>query len=126
MKLKDQLVSLDLAKRLKELGVKQESYFYFGDCIISQEHYSAFSVAELGEMLPEYIEIENKYPEVFNGEKYSNVYLSYDQIGHPNYYDENVKNDGINLNFGKESEADARAKMIIYLLENDFVKAEEL
>lgn len=29
MKLEDQVVSLDLAKKLKELGVKQESYFYW-------------------------------------------------------------------------------------------------
>jgi len=72
MKLEDQVCSLELAKRLKELGVKQESYFYW----ISDEDenfvvptgtydwgdwpgyekfepkYSAFTVAELGEMLP--------------------------------------------------------------------------
>ena len=30
MKLEDQVVSLELAKKLKELGVKQESLFYWG------------------------------------------------------------------------------------------------
>jgi len=30
MKLEDQVCSLELAKRLKELGVEQESLFYWG------------------------------------------------------------------------------------------------
>lgn len=68
MKLEQQVTSLEISKRLKELGVKQESYFiwveegwrhipflsdrnhgYVGSC-------SAFTSSELGEMLPNCIE----------------------------------------------------------------------
>jgi hypothetical protein len=66
MKLEEQVVSLELARRLKELGVKQESAFYWydGEMLFSrsplgQAHtynetitFSAFTVAELGEILP--------------------------------------------------------------------------
>lgn len=68
MKLEDQVVSLELAKKLKELGVKQESLFYYFsadddpndtwisyigeiDEITDGNDYSAFTVAELGDML---------------------------------------------------------------------------
>jgi hypothetical protein len=73
MQLSNQVVSLDLAKRLKELEVKQESLFawFYNDGMSEWEldqyqddwpkderdhndvrQYSAFTVAELGEMLP--------------------------------------------------------------------------
>ncbi len=80
MELENQVVSLDLAKRLKELKVKQESLFYWSTRTfepgltgpnpitalilgteINQSQYhkvtdeiiaSAFTVAELGEILP--------------------------------------------------------------------------
>src|SRR6185369_17718313 len=74
VKLESQVCSLELAKRLKELGVKQESLFIWSawvshspeentDChdlhweVVSKEFgnpgwYSAFNVAELGEILP--------------------------------------------------------------------------
>lgn len=77
MRLEDQVISLDLAKRLKKLGVKQDAYqawvenrpdhsFHLwneemramrgSDLGVDRrrkvpEEYSAFSVAELGEML---------------------------------------------------------------------------
>lgn len=74
MKLKDQVCSLELAKELKALGVKQESAFYWRlvngqleeNAFISRERYSstigkelasAFTVAELGEILPGYIDV---------------------------------------------------------------------
>jgi hypothetical protein len=77
MELSKQVVSLDLAKRLKELGVKQESLFWWVEQEDWQDHiekigvprkapwlknsryhnageiiYSAFTVAELGVFLP--------------------------------------------------------------------------
>jgi hypothetical protein len=69
MKLEDQVVSLELAKRLKELGVKQESLFtwyewYENEMILfhdrspeisGQNPYSAFTIAELVEILPKNI-----------------------------------------------------------------------
>jgi hypothetical protein len=68
MRLEEQVVSLELAKRLKELGVRQESVLYWCDqdpwtLRMWNEHpvntpmkprvcVAAFTVAELGEMLP--------------------------------------------------------------------------
>src|SRR6266700_8310943 len=61
MKLSDQVVNLELSKRLKELGARQDSLFYWtiGGIVsrleavpILDSNYSALTVAELGEMLP--------------------------------------------------------------------------
>lgn len=119
MKLEDQVCSLKLAKRLKELGVKQESQFYWINPPNAFPWYlrwiktngrpsqtmlddgravSAFTVAELGEMLPD---IETY--------KVSNAW--------------NIKNpmEG-NPGVSGYVEADARAKMLIYLLEKGLMK----
>ena len=63
MELKDQVCSLESARKLIELGLKQESLFYWHETarldginninqskINSKYCYSAFTVAELGEM----------------------------------------------------------------------------
>lgn len=66
MTLEEQVCSLELAKKLKELGVKQESLCYWlipdsgferlvlAEALLAEgtDGYSAFTVAELGEMLP--------------------------------------------------------------------------
>ena len=71
MKLEDQCVSLEMAKKLKELGVNKISLFYWNICHDCENEYpegsvqwelvygenhgeniSAFTVAELGEILP--------------------------------------------------------------------------
>lgn len=68
MKLEQQVVSLELAKKMKELGFEQESLFYWQleasdyasekEQIVPKEYlnkiftpYSAYTVAELGEIL---------------------------------------------------------------------------
>jgi hypothetical protein len=116
MKLENQVVSLDLAKRLKELGVKQESLFYWHDSeVISDdsrlrvpEDVSAFTVAELGEMLP--VNSETKRIAVTN-EWYCR-FRHWKANGHG--YDEYQQD--------AKTEADARAKMLIYLLEKGLIQ----
>lgn len=152
MKLENQVCSLDCAKRLKELGIKQESLVYWlniqhcvhmkvkedgytlqedenGQPIVDKIDYrielgnpfawnidkdncwSAFTVAELGEMLPEeYISCKTQ------GSKKDGIcreyWLCYEEI------------DGCDTEKTQmeETEADARAKMLIYLIENKLME----
>lgn len=148
MKLGNQVCSLELAKRLKELGVNQESLFYWqehlsggqSDLIQANEpadddyrdFYSAFTVAELGGMLP-----ENILRKRFVGENVEDLYAGNAKEEQDVYflssspciegkhwwvgYEKEGK--GIWKGFSEDSEADARAAMLIYLLENKLVSA---
>lgn len=135
MKLKNQVVSLDIAKRLKELGVKQESLFWWDfrpkvgeskcDWHVMLEKQlenkymakSAFTVAELGDMLPDVIKLEKgnayftqeKTIEPTNKKHLWEVFYEY-------FYDEGGK-----ISEQSDTEADARGKMLIYLLENKLI-----
>ena len=139
MQLEDQMCSLELAKRLKELGVEQDSLFYYrtqylydgSDEIVlminkfdsprahermSNPKYSAFTVAELGEMLPARLKPDlpsKKFArlDICKGTD-SRWLISY-------YYD--ITLPPKNALIGN-TEADARAKMLIYLIENDLIK----
>lgn len=131
MKLEQQVVSLDLAKRLKELGVKQEALYWWSDNTVPATlwnfdalgeefpnktdnigEYAAFTVAELGEMLKD-------------------VYFSkwetvWDSVG-DNWrgsLNTGTTNSGqlIHHWVDADTEADARAKCLIYLLENGLIK----
>ena len=105
MTLKDQVCSLKLAKRLKELGVK---------------HNSAFTVAELGEMLPNFIQDGDKRDcrlTMYKKSKYFTV--SYQFLKYENGRIVDSNNWG---EFNDEVEADARAKMLIYLIENKLIE----
>lgn len=127
MTLEQQICSLDLAKRLKELGVKQESLFWWyletdpatlwGEGYL-QEHISrqnkefllsavvsAFTVAELGTLLPKITHysqdtdgwiLQCKHPRIFGTRK--------------KYATERA-----------DTEANVRAKVLIYLLENNLI-----
>jgi len=134
--LEQQVCSLELSRRLKELGVRQESYFkWVGYQLWDEtqqsdyettstpsrdEWYAAFTVAELGEMLPKEI----------------NQYLL--QMAPPFHragdrwvlwYEDADSDDKMWLGNGPDkvcsvsaaTEADARAKMLIYLVENKLV-----
>jgi hypothetical protein len=123
MKLEQQVCNLDLAKRLKELGVKQESVFcwatndlehklenyrvkpvnggFVPDGYISQDFPSAFTVAELGEMMPpERQSFRDGHESVWKMYIHSVISGSVEKVIREN------------------TEADARAKMLIYLIEN--------
>lgn len=121
MKHEDQVCSLELAKQLKELGVKQESWFYWWLCekckhecgckeariVDSLAHnipcYSAFTVAELGEMLP----------------CWHDSCLRAKRDWHVRVFEKDK--DNICHNSLDTTEANARAKMLVYLIENDLV-----
>lgn len=115
-----QVTSLEISKRLKDLGVKQESLFYWSfydggnnkdepGLIFTDESnqgfkedlISAFTVAELGEMLQEWKNLRLDSTKDSNG--WSIAKNETDRI----YAD---------------TEADARGKMLIYLLEHNLIK----
>ena len=115
MKLEQQVCSLELAKKLKELGVKQESLWWWQKqnhtdtwniedmqiCAFDEDWYSAFTVAELGEMLPKGIRTDKKV--------HGNEWCVYDYgqaISDTTYHQ-------------AKTEANARAKMVIYLKEKN-------
>ncbi len=124
MKLESQVVSLEIAKKLKELGVKQESSKYWcrgktngdiqlynepltyipltkGDFRQQQcEHFSAFTVAELGLLLPQ---LTKSWQSAFG------------------WYSENPSIAGDRTILPYDTEADARGKCLTYLLENKLI-----
>jgi hypothetical protein len=114
MKLEQQVTSLELSKKLKELGVKQESFFYWAlrqdvSWICAQgkgwsDSVSAFTVAELGEMLPE---------------EYVLPYRMDSDNGRWRCYP--IEDDEDLFLAEADIEADARAKMLVYLLENKLI-----
>lgn len=129
MQLEKQVCSLDLAKRLKELGVKQESLFYRVKSNIAEgwfyhmwnspmndveEKVSAFTVAELGEMLPMEIWSEHRDTDYLWCWKS----LKHYSCGYGILDDNNI--DYMTI-CDAETEADARAKMLIYLVENKLI-----
>lgn len=146
--LEKQVCNQILAKRLKELGVRQDSLFYWllyqdgvyrvdvgnnvcggMECGIPEEHhkkgytYAAFTSAELDKLLPEKI-----YKKIYNSE-YSLRFFK-DCIEYYQYregYDDDIlisicveKYKNINTLF------DAKAKTLIYLIENNYIKVEDI
>lgn len=123
--LENHVTSLELSKRLKELGVKQESLFYWVDkngwalqdrkpsyCNIETcecveiSYLSAFLASELGELIPyEYIVSKVR------GEGW----FCYKYDGRYNFSMTNI----FGITIKDKNEADARAEMLIHLLENN-------
>lgn len=120
MKLDDQVCSLELAKRLKELGVKQNALFSwnkYGTFFTQQMEpedspISAFTVSELGEMLP--TEDEQNYTVVTYRGPSGFWFCDLTNFkGESGLYPKVIRED---------TEADARAKMLIHLIEKGIVK----
>lgn len=137
MELQKQVTNLELSKRLKDLGVQQESLFYwvygypvdveagrgeptviYNDTLsetiskAKNEHLSAFTVAELGEMLPYSFSpaIDASFYLSIEKEKYHGWQVSYKYIN------------GIIWERQISTKlADGLAKMLIYLLENKLI-----
>lgn len=142
MKLENQVCSLELAKKLKELRVKQESLFFWGfdnqegfsgGLKILQEsnyaeQYSAFTVAELGEMLPD--KIKEYTLHIYNNPEYLKKYKYERTENWSCGYELQSWDVNTQKHYWKgwfvwehaKTEADARAKMLIYLLENNLMK----
>ena len=121
MKIEEQVTSLELSKRLKELGVKQESLFWWLNTgkIFDGEDYpdawsahfdeeeteneqaiSAFTAVELGKMIP------RNYGSSLLIELRKNGWL--------------FRVPGFEVL--DKSEANARAKLLIFLIENQHIK----
>ena len=137
MELAKQVASLESSKRLKELGAVQESLFYWQppwkdycgnppadlgfqvDKFILVDYYhmsfragpfSAFTCAELGEMLP-----TNKVST-----------LKWFDHWYCEVWDDVVDKKNPVTRIVRDTEAEARAKCLIYLLENDLSPKQEM
>jgi len=124
MNLEDQVCSLELAKRLHELGVKQESLFFWWEW---QEHtilrysayapeisgempYSAFTVAELGDMLPSIVLSETKHGSDKHQLEFNHRAGYWQSI----YY--------ASIQISDKNESNSRAKILIHLIENKLME----
>lgn len=131
MTLEKKVTSLDLSKRLKELGVKQESLFYWSfykdqsqvlypqqevfkeSWKLDPNYCSAFTVAELGEMLPDKIRPENQWDHY--------ILYSMKNTSDGEWVVRYEINKTVWCATAGDTETNARAKMLIYLLENKLI-----
>lgn len=128
MKLENQVTSLEISKKLKSLNLNQESLFYWHThdgknweldhrnfdhrtVPIEFEICSAFTVAELGEMLK-------------NNADFSNISYTkeLDEEGNWQYQTIGTNECPLGIIGHEPTEADARGKMLIYLIENNLIQ----
>ena len=136
MPVETQVCSRELAQRLAELGVRQESVFWWADRkltytggLASQVQLrggiAAFTVAELGAMLPDEINIPAKTgkPRAYNHWLRFGRYRVAGEACWCAYPGGTART---NLETRANTEADARAKMLIYLFENHLLSPANL
>ena len=117
---------LEYAEELRDLGIKQESLWYwhnFGDkekdCYKLGHKgdsrwrlYSAFTVAELGELLPVYIELKGRGSAYLDSFKHTDCWVISYRVGRAR----------ADTREEAGTEANARAKMLIYLIKNNLIR----
>lgn len=139
MDLEQQVCSVELAQELKDLEVGQDSHWQWRwrknfwslervdqGIVPAEEWFPAFTVAELGEMLPQSID-ETEISDKVGGKRYSLLIMN--PRGSADGWMVGYGWLNLRLEYPKEwlrrerasKEADARAKMLIWLLENDMV-----
>jgi len=129
MNLEQQCVSLEMARKLRELGIKQQSLFYWVKVEIEnvamygikyivdmfdekdkfKEIYSAFTAAELGEMLPYSIKDEDGNSCYFIQDKFNECH----RVSFADFSDGECSP---YIEVKGETEANIRAKMLIHLI----------
>lgn len=155
MNLSDQVTSLELSKKLKELSIKQESIFWHYYCMgkdkeiswnimysnyaMMSDRYSAFTCSELSSMLPssilkpdcapfdnyrlvikKFISVDEKMNQI------NNFIINYEcDATHVSGMDAWLRRKLI-MNIYDPNLANAMAMMLIFLIENDLVKVEDL
>lgn len=145
MKLEDIVCDFEYAEKLKELGLdrgfENDSLFGFfktagveSEWIILQDYTElpTYTVAELGEMLPENIFLKDKdgqpwfHPTLQFNKTYEDKYsYYYNLVGSDDFefetlplFRESVSED--------DKEANSRAKLLIWLIENNHLNVEDL
>lgn len=132
MKIENQVSNLDLSRRLKELGVPQESLYSWliasdGARLMNNpvldtykyfERYSAFTVSELGEMLPAGIKGLGITVHQFQEHKLDEKTWF---IAYTDYFSGVVEGEQRD-----ENEANCRAKMLVYLIEHSIIDVKSL
>ena len=125
MKLEEQVCNLQLSLKLRELGVKQDSFFHwivdmlYLTAVQPIDEYkhnfaSAFTVGELGEILR---------ASITQGIGVHDYTPSWDKGLNSWEFPIDMGDKGIQAYWlDCETEADARAKMLIYIIENKFVE----
>jgi len=139
MKLEFQVISLSIAKQLKKLGVKHDSLFYWDSHasakitgkygITSDGEYSAFTSAELWEMIPGRILFKDDQEYCFrvnrlDGHFGCNIYcIKQTDDFYSGICDACVENVKISCgkNFFADTEADALGQMLIFLIKNSLI-----
>lgn len=133
MKLEELCCSLDFAHKLKALGVKQESLFCWCHCNddsyeleydiydykLQSEYISAFTASELGELLPFCLKIDEK--EYFLRSMFGFTHHEKNTTISYNFTVGDTSIEVIGFDFCASTEANARAKMLIHLIENKLI-----
>lgn len=148
--LEQQVCSLKWAQRLKELGVKQESLFYWCHHISKLEgeddkatvavgyysdklnyesdteayrYYAALTVAELGTMLPKNSFTMSGANPIHPWNRKHQEYVAgfWPQTASAEEIEEPIRSKKEPTMWYGDTEADARAKMLVYLLENKLI-----